>query len=331
MRAAMAEALVGDDVFCDDPTVRHLEAKTAQLLGKEASLFLPSGTMANQVAIRVHTRPGDEVLLHEGCHVYRFEQGGMAALHGVQAVPLPGDEGRVPITRFAECLRPDDPHYPRSRLVVLENSHNLSGGTVLDAAYSAEVRKFATENGLAVHLDGARLANAAVALGVSLSDLAASADSVSLCLSKGLGAPIGTMLSGSAEFVRQARRVRKLLGGGMRQVGVLAAAGLLAIAEGVARLGEDHARARRCAASFRAVRGVRVADPVTNMVLVHTDPELVKPCAEHLAKHGVLALPFGVGRLRFVIHRDVGDLDVERAARALSDFFSSRPGSERSP
>ena len=317
-RAAMAAAVVGDDVFGDDPTVQQLEERGAQLLGKEAALFFPSGTMANQAALRTHTRPGDEVLLHEGCHVYRFEQGGLAALHGVQAVPLPGPGGQVPLERFAEALRPDDVHQARSRVVVLESTHNLSGGRVLPLEHLDAVGEFARARGLAVHLDGARLANAAVALGLPLARLTRGVDSVTLCLSKGIGAPVGTLLAGSREFVAGARRARKLLGGGMRQVGVLAAPALVALDGLEERLRRDHRLARDLARGLGTVPGLRVETPETNIVIaeyrVGTGPEWIAG----LLRHGVAVVPFGPGRLRFVTHRDVTDEDVGTAIAAAT-------------
>ncbi|MSR75017.1 MAG: aminotransferase class I/II-fold pyridoxal phosphate-dependent enzyme [Planctomycetes bacterium] len=317
MREAMAAAVVGDDVFGDDPTVQQLEAHAAALLGKDAALFLPSGTMANQVAVRVHTRPGDEVILHEGCHVYRFEQGGLAALHGVQAVPLPGAAGQVPLAALRGALRPDDQHFPRSRLIVLENTHNLCGGVVLPQTYVTQVRDLADELGLQLHLDGARLANAAAASGSSIASAAAPAHSVTLCLSKGLGAPVGTMLAGSREFCSAARRARKLLGGGMRQAGVLAAAGLVALSDWLPRLQRDHLLARQLAASLATIPGVLVQPPETNLVVLTLESAPQEAVRAFLARAGVLCVGFGPGRLRFAVHRDVSEVDVERAVSAL--------------
>ncbi len=317
MRAAMAAAVVGDDVFGDDPTVQQLEADAAALLGKEAALFLPSGTMANQVAVRVHTRPGDEVLLHEGCHVYRFEQGGLAALHGVQAVPMAGENGQVPLAALRLALRPDDQHFPRTRLIVLENTHNLCGGVVLPQDYVLAVRALADELGLLLHIDGARLANAAAARGMSLSLAAAPAHSVTLCLSKGLGAPVGTVLASTAPFCTAARRARKLLGGGMRQSGVLAAAALIALQDWQPRLQRDHALARALALELARVPGVQVPTPETNLVVVTLQSAAAEGVRNALARQGVLAVGFGPGRLRFAVHRDVNEADVQRAATAL--------------
>ncbi len=319
MRDAMRDARVGDDVFGDDPTVSELEQRGAELLGKDAALFLPSGTMANQVAVRVHTRPGDEVLLDEGCHVYRFEQGGLAALHGVQAVPLPGERGVVPLVRLKSAIRPDDAHMPRTRLVVLENTHNLSGGSVLPREHLAEVRAFADAHGLVLHMDGARLANAAAACKTDLATLAAAAHTTTLCLSKGLGAPVGSLLAGPADFVRSARRARKLLGGGMRQAGILAAAGLLALgSDWRERMERDHSLACTLAARCAQLQGVQVIAPDTNLVVIEVQGALIPRVLESLRASGVLAVGFGSQRIRFALHRDVDATSVAAAESALA-------------
>ena len=327
MRAAMARARVGDDVFGDDPTVKELEARLAELLGKEAALFCPSGTMANQAAVRCHCRSGDEVLLHEGCHTYRFEQGGLAALHGVQAVPLSGDLGMVPPEAFEREIRVDDPHFARTRLIVVENTHNLAGGVPLPLEYMDAVAEVARRRGLALHVDGARLLNAAVALDVSAARLAHGADSVTLCLSKGVGAPVGTGLAGSAAFIASARRARKVLGGGMRQVGILAAAALVALEDAELRLREDHRLAAELARGLAAVSGVEVVPPRTNIVVVALPGRDVSAVLDGLRERGVLAVPFGPGRIRFVTHRDVDESDVSRAVAAFEEVL--RPEGER--
>jgi threonine aldolase len=318
MREASAAALVGDDVFGDDPTVLELEALGASVLGKEASLFCASGTMANQIAVRVHTRRGDEVLLHEGCHVFRWEQGGLAALHGLQARTLKGPRGEVPIDELEAEIRGDDQHYPRTSLVVLENTFNYGGGTILGEAYVRDVGALARRRGLKLHLDGARLWNAAVARGTTPDVLAAPCDLVSLCLSKGLGAPIGTLLAGSKAFIAEARRARKLLGGGLRQVGVIAAPALLALKDGPKALPADHARAARVAGLLKALPDFDVVDPETNLV-VAAHPR-VADVIEHLRARDVRVVAFGKGRLRVALHRDVDDSDVARLEAALRDF-----------
>jgi threonine aldolase len=272
--------------------------------------------MANQIAVRCHTNRGDEVLLHEGCHTYRFEQGGMAALHGVQARALPGARGEVPIEVLEAEIRADDQHFPRTRLVVLENTFNWGGGSVLRRDYVRSVLEMAGRRALRVHLDGARLMNAAAASGCPASELCAGFDSVTLCLSKALGAPVGTMLGGTASFIAEARRARKLLGGGMRQAGILAAAGLLAIGD-PPNLQADHARARRLASGLGGIPGVTVAEPETNIVVATIAGMAPPALLERLRSAGVLAVGFGPGRIRFVTHRDVGDDDVAKARSAM--------------
>ncbi|HYC76784.1 MAG TPA: GntG family PLP-dependent aldolase [Planctomycetota bacterium] len=322
MREAMARAEVGDDVFGDDPTARALEEEGARVLGKEAALFCPTGVMANQIAVRVQTRRGDEVMLHEGCHVYRWEQGGLAALHGIQARALQGPRGAVPVAAFEAEIRPDDQHYPRTSLIVLENTFNYGGGCTLAPDYVAEVGALAKRRGLKLHLDGARLWNAAVATGSTPAALAAPCDTVALCLSKALGAPAGTLLAGPAAFIAEARRARKLLGGGMRQVGVLCAAGLVALREGPAALPADHARARRVAAFLSELPEFDVIPPETNIV-VATHPR-ADDVIGALAARGVRVVGFGRGRLRVTLHRDVDDADVARLEEAFRATAAAR-------
>jgi threonine aldolase len=323
MREAMARAVVGDDVFGDDPTVHELETRAAALYGKEAAVFMPSGTMANQAAVRCHCQPGDEVLLHEGSHTFRFEQAGLAALHGVQAVILPGENGMVPVELMEAQVRPDDQHCPRTRLVILENTHNMAGGVPQPLEYTDSVVGFARRHGLALHMDGARSMNAAIALDTTPARLARDMDSVTLCLSKGLGAPVGTLLMGSEPFIRKARRARKLLGGGMRQVGVLAAAGLLALEEGPSHLAQDHRRARKLAEGLADMGTVEVIPPMTNIVVVALPGRDTTAVLADLEARGVSAVPFGAGRIRLTTHRDVGDADVALAVSALRDVLQA--------
>lgn len=322
MRQAMAAAEVGDDVRGEDPTVLRLEAATAELLGKPAALFLPSGTMANQVAIHVHCRPGDELVCEARSHVYWFEGGSIARLSGTQVQPVAAPDGVPTPAQVEAAVRPDDPHQPRTRLLVLENTHNLAGGRPISPGATAALAAAARRHGLLVHVDGARLLNAAVALGCAAHELVAPADTATLCLSKGLGAPVGSMLVGSAAFVAEARRVRKAFGGGMRQAGVLAAAGLLALRDGPALLAVDHARARRLAQGlaelpFLAVEPAAVATNIVMADLRHGEPEAL---LAHLRRHGVLAATAGPGRLRFVLHRDVDDAGVQRCLDACRSF-----------
>lgn len=323
MRAAMAAAEVGDDVWGEDPTVARLEAEAAALLAKPAALFLPSGTMANQVAIHVHCRPGDELICEERCHVYYFEGGGIARWSGTQVRPLVAADGMPAPAQVAAAVRAEDPHFPRSRLVVIENTHNLAGGRVASPERVQAVTAVARGHGLLVHNDGARLLNAAVALGVPAAALVAEVDSTTLCLSKGLGAPVGSLLAGSASFVAAARRVRKALGGGMRQAGVLAAAGLIALQEGPALLVADHRRAKALAQGLAALAWARVdvAATETNIVMLDLEP-VVPPDAllAHLRQSLVLAAKAGPRRLRFVLHRDIDDDGVARCLAACRDF-----------
>jgi len=326
MRAAMAAAVVGDDVWGEDPTVRELERAGAQLLGKEQALLTPSGTMANQVAIHVHCRPGDELICEERSHVYWFEGGAIARLSGTQARTLPTPGGFPTPEQVAAAVRSsDDTHFPRSRLLVLENTHNMAGGRVADVARLRALAATAREHGLLVHCDGARLVNAAVALGCPVRDLAAPCDSVSLCLSKGLGAPVGSLLAGTAEFVAAARRARKAFGGGMRQAGVLAAAGLLALRDGPALLAADHRRARTLAQALAALPFLRVdvAATETNIVMADVLSSAVPDFVAALRARNVLASTSGPQRVRFVTHRDVGD-DGVAAAIAAAQAFAGR-------
>ncbi|MBK8977296.1 MAG: aminotransferase class I/II-fold pyridoxal phosphate-dependent enzyme [Planctomycetes bacterium] len=321
MREAMATAVVGDDVFGEDPTVIALEREGAAFLGQEAALYVPSGTMANQCAIHVHCRPGDELICEERSHVFLYEGGGAARWSGTQVRALPSapDADGFPSPAAIEAaVRRDDPHFPRSRLLVLENTHNMAGGTVLDRAGLEARITTARRHGLRVHVDGARLANAAIALGLPASALIAGVDSVSLCLSKGLGAPVGSLLAGSAAFVAEARRARKALGGGMRQAGVIAAAARLALRDGPAELERDHARARALADAFAELPGLRPRAPATNILMVDVAAPLrADRLVTALAERSVRALQVGPERLRFVTHRDLSDADVERCITAM--------------
>lgn len=317
MREAMARARVGDDVFREDPTVVELERAVARRVGHAAGLFCASGTMANLVAVLTHCRRGDAVLADAEAHVLHYEAGGLSSLAGTFPQPLRTRDGHPTPEELEAVAGPPDVHRPPARLVWLENTHNRAGGVAYPPERTAAVARWARARGLRVHLDGARLFNAAVALGVPAADLAAPADSVMVSLSKGLSAPVGSVLCGSEEFVEHARRWRKAVGGGMRQVGVLAAAGLVALEEMVDRLAEDHRRARALAEQLAQLPGVEVdlARVHTNIVLARVPdaPALV----ERLRALGVLALAFDARTVRFVTHRHVDDGDVERAVRAV--------------
>ncbi|MER3456198.1 MAG: low specificity L-threonine aldolase [candidate division GAL15 bacterium] len=317
MRETMAGARVGDDVFREDPTVAELEATTAHLLGKSAGLFCASGTMANLVAVLTHCDRGDAVLADAEAHLLHYESGGLSALAGVFPYPIRTQDGHPTPEELEGAVVPADVHHPRVRLVWLENTHNRAGGVAYGPERTAAVVRWAHARGLWVHLDGARLWNAAVALGTSAAELASGVDSVMVSLSKGLSAPAGSVLCGSEEFVERARRWRKAVGGGMRQVGVLAAAGLVALREMMHRLAEDHRRARALAEGLARIPGVEV-----DLARVHTNIVLARVAnapavMERLRASGVLALALDARTLRFVTHRHVNDEDVEHAVRAL--------------
>jgi threonine aldolase len=305
--------------------VRQLEQEVAALLGKQAAVFVPSGTMANQIAIHLHCRPGDELICEERSHVYVNEGGGIARWSGTQCKPLAAADGFPTPLQVEAAVRADDVHYPRSRLLVLENTHNSAGGRVADPARVAALAAAARQHGLSMHCDGARLLNAAVALGCRAAELVAPLDSTTLCLSKGLGAPVGSLLAGDAAFVKEARRARKAFGGGMRQAGVLAAAGLIALREGPALLATDHARAKRLARGLAELGWARVdvASVETNIVMLESALVDLGALLAHLAAHGVLASKFGPMRLRFVLHRDVDDGGVDRCLLACRSFAST--------
>ncbi len=321
MRRAMAEASVGDDVYGEDPTVAALESKTAAILGKEAALFMPSGTMTNQAAIGAHTRPGDELICEATSHVYVWEGGGIARLWGVTTRPIPGDRGLPTVFVLPDPIRPDDGHYVRTRLLTMENTHNRAGGRVLPADGVRKLSSWARANGLALHLDGARLFNAAVASGRPPSELAEPFDTVSVCFSKGLGAPVGSALAGPADLIRKAHRLRKVLGGGMRQAGLIAAGALYALDHHVDRLADDHANARRIAEAVEATPGLSLEwGPVeTNLVWIAVDPGLgtAATLAGRLRDRGVLMSALGPQVLRACTHLDVDRSQVDEASEAL--------------
>jgi len=334
MRRAMAEAVVGDDVFGDDPTVQELERRMAQLTGMEAALYVPSGTMGNQLAIHAHSSSGEEVLLESESHIFLNEQGGLAALSGCLAHPLVGERGALEPAAIAQAVRSysDDDHVARVTLLCLENTHNRHGGAVLPLEGLAALAAAARERGLRVHLDGARLWNASIATGIPIRTWAGHVDSLMMCFSKGLGAPVGSILMGRGELVRRARRARKQWGGAMRQVGVLAAACLHAIDHHVERLAEDHRRARKLAAALDGIPGIRVTEPDTNIVMIeHTDPSRDRE-ALLVALHArdVWMGTSGGRRIRAVTHLDVDDAGIERAIKAfpaaLAEAFAGAAG-----
>ncbi|MEO6325516.1 MAG: GntG family PLP-dependent aldolase [Thermoanaerobaculia bacterium] len=328
MRRAMAEAEVGDDVYREDPTVRRLEEETAERLGLAAALFVPSGTMGNQIALRIHARSGTEVILEARSHIFHFELGGMASLSGLLPRPVVGDRGRLPAAAVQEWIRPEGVDYfPHTSVIAVENTHNYAGGSVIPREGLDEILALARQRNLLVHLDGARLWNAAVAQNVSEASLAAGFDSVMVCFSKGLRAPVGSAVAGSKEFVAEARKVRKLFGGGMRQVGVIAAGALIAIRHERGRLVEDHVRARRLAEALAPMPGITL-DPATvetNVVLVTLDAAkmAVPAFIQGLKDEDVLCGAGMANEVRFLTHADVGDADVERAIAAVRKVLGS--------
>lgn len=325
LRRAMAEAEVGDDVYGEDPTVRRLEAETARLLGKEDALFMPTGCMGNQVAVRLWTHPGEEVALGHQAHSYDWELAGLAALSGVQARPLATERGVFRPEDVRAALRPAGGFRPACRLLMVENTHNFQGGAVVPLEHLQALRAVALERGARVHLDGARLWNACAASGVEPAAYAATADSVMVCYSKGLGAPSGSALAGDRAFIARARDVRKLLGGGMRQVGVLAAPALLALQLHRERLAEDHARAQRLAQGLAQLPGVQLPFglPETNIVFVRLPGRDAAAAKAALWKEGVLVGATGPETVRLLTHLDVDDAGVERALAAFRRLLAA--------
>ncbi len=319
MRRAMAEAEVGDDVYGEDPTVIRLQEVVADLLGTDAALFVPSGSMANQIAIRCHTRPGDEALIGRGAHSYLYESGAASALAGVQLTALDGD-GRFTAAQVRAAHKPDDHNRPPTTLVLVENTHNVGGGLIWDRTEVAGVLAACRDLGLRVHLDGARLWNAAAASGVSERELAAGFDSVSVCLSKGLGAPVGSLIAGSRDFVHQAHRARKMMGGGMRQAGILAAAGLYALEHNRGRLTEDHQNAALLAGGLAGAPRLSVAPVDSNIVMVDFADRTGVEMQRLAAERGLKFWAFGERRIRLVTHLDVGSADCARAVEILAQL-----------
>jgi threonine aldolase len=328
MRRAMAEALVGDDVYGEDPTVNALEERVAALLGKEAAIYVPSGTMGNLVAVLSHCGRGDEMILGDKAHIFLYERGGAAALGGVQPRTLPNlPDGTLDLDQVAEAVRDENDHYPVSRLLALENTHNRCGGRALPVDYVDAAGALAHARGLQLHIDGARLWNAAVALGEPPARLVAAADSVSVCFSKGLGAPVGSALAGSRSLIREARRMRKQVGGGMRQAGILAAACLVALDEMVDRLADDHANARLLAEGLAAIDGVVLDPRAVQTNIVYFDLQMgmldAPSLSAALAQRGVLMNPTGAQRLRAVTNYQVSAVEIETVLGAVEEVLRS--------
>jgi threonine aldolase len=317
MREAMAEAEVGDDVYRDDPTVNRLEELAAEMLGKEAGIFVPSGTMGNLIALLVHCQRGHEVIVGNQSHIYLNEAGGMSALGGIHACPVQyQSDGTLALDAILSSIRSEDVHHPITRLICLENTQNIRGGVPLTAEYTRQVGEIARQNGLSLHIDGARIFNSATAQNVQVRELVAPADSVMFCLSKGLAAPIGSMLVGTIEFIGRARHFRKMLGGGMRQAGVVAAAGIISLEKMTKRLGDDHARAKKLADGLRQVNGLVVDQnsPYTNMVYLNLKDEVQTnsyQITQKMKEYGVLVDPENSRRFRLVTHYLIDDLGVD--------------------
>ncbi|HJR46363.1 MAG TPA: GntG family PLP-dependent aldolase [Actinomycetota bacterium] len=326
MRRAMAEAEVGDDVFGDDPTVNSLQEFAAELLGKEAGLFVPTGSMGNQVALGSLARPGDEVVCDAGAHFLHYEGGSVAAHLGLMMRPLAGDHGIISAEQVAGVLRPGNMHNPRSAVVAMENTHNAAGGRIFPIDEARAVAKVAHDAGAAVHMDGARIFNAQAATGVPVAEWAACADTITFCFSKGLGAPIGSMVCSTSAVIDEARVLRKRLGGGMRQVGVIAAAARVALETGPDRLAEDHANARRLAEGLAELHAdaVDLTTVETNMVYLDLAPfSMHAPeVSARLAEHGVITLGMPGSSMRLVAHRDVADGDIDAALRAFREVLT---------
>jgi threonine aldolase len=327
MRQAIASADVGDAVIDVDPTTRRLEEATAEILGKEAAIFMPSGSMTNQIGIRVHCQPGDEFICEHQAHVYLYEQGAFAQLSQLVAHTVPGDFGVLDVEQLRSCIRPDNEHCVRTRLVCLENTHNRGSGRIFPLEKINAICQWAHENQLKTHLDGARLWNAAVATGIPENVWAAPFDSVSVCFSKGLGAPVGSCLAGSAEFISRAKRARKLFGGGMRQSGVLAAAALHGLEHHRERLADDHAHAQMLADSIRQCEGLTLLPEQvdTNIVIFRIDPAMgtAGQFVEQLRRSNVQALATAPQNVRMVTHLDVSREQIERACVAIRDAVAS--------
>ncbi|HET6349118.1 MAG TPA: GntG family PLP-dependent aldolase [Candidatus Krumholzibacteria bacterium] len=329
MRRAMAEAEVGDDVFGDDPTVIALEQRVASLLGKEAALFVPSGTMGNFLGLASTSERGDEVILDRNCHIMNYEVSSAAALHGLQLNALDGDRGMLTAAQIEPHIKKESLHTPGTRIVAMENTHNRCGGRVYPLDEMKRVSALARKHGVSVHLDGARLCNAHVASGVPLVEYAACADTVSMCFSKGLGAPVGSALVSRRDVIDRARRLRKRLGGGMRQVGILAAAALYALDNHIGRMREDHDHALQLASHLEKMPGVSLTFPVeTNIVVATVDARhwTVEAILGALRDRGVLAVAFGADRIRMVTHLDVSSDDIERAGEVLSSLAATHAG-----
>lgn len=323
MRKAMYEAEVGDDVYGEDPTVNRLEETAAEMFGKEAALFVTSGTQGNQLAVMTHTKHGDEIILEAEAHIYLYETGGIAALAGVQTRTIKGHAGQMEVAQIEREIRDPNIHHPQTTLICLENTHNKAGGRVLPLSYMQQVRELANKRQLPIHLDGARIFNAIAATGTSAAKWAEQVDSLQVCLSKGLSAPVGSLLIGTKEFIDRARYLRKRIGGGMRQAGVIAAPGLLALTTMVDRLVEDHDNAKRLAAGLAEIKGISIDPAVveTNILLadIRGTGFSNEQFINKLKEVGILSSGFGEGIIRFVTHREISRQDIEEALHLIKN------------
>jgi threonine aldolase len=329
MRAAMAQAVVGDDVYGEDPTINRLQEMAAVMLGKEAALFVPSGTMGNLASILAHCNRGDEIILGNLAHTFLYEAGGISALGGIHPHTIPNQpDGTLALADIQAAIRPDDAHMPITRLIALENTHNRCGGAALSLEYTQSIGEIARQHGLILHIDGARIFNAATALGVDAAELVAPADSVTFCLSKGLCAPVGSVICGDAAFIRKVHRIRKQLGGGMRQAGILAAAGIVALETIAPRLGEDHRRAAHLASGLAAIPGVMIdpGGPQSNMVYLSLGEQVplnAGAVASLLKERGLLVGVVGPRRFRLAIHYWIDDEAVSQTIQGFAEVLGS--------
>ncbi len=325
MREAMATAPVGDDVFGEDPTINFLQEKVARMFGKETGLFVASGTMGNQVAINAHTQPGDEVICEYNAHIFNYEGGAPALLSGVQLHPIPGNRGVIAASQIEAAIRPADHHFPHTQLIAIENTHNRAGGTIFPIDEMRKIYRMAKSHNLSIHLDGARIWNASVATGIPLLEYGKYADSINVCFSKGLGAPVGSMILGSKEFISRAHRYRKLYGGGMRQAGILAAGALYSVEHNFTRLADDHRHAKTLAVALSKLNGIKIdLEAVqTNIVIFEvvshsiSASEFVNRCKDA----GVLMISFGGNKIRLVTHLHITDDDVARAIHTFQKIL----------
>ncbi|MCF7802798.1 MAG: low-specificity L-threonine aldolase [Candidatus Marinimicrobia bacterium] len=324
MRKAMAAAEVGDDVFAEDPTINALQEYCADLLGKDRALYVPSGTMANQTSLNAHTQPGDEVICENGCHIFNYESGAPALLSGIQLNPLPGNHGLLSADQVEAAIRPGNVHHASTKVVALENTHNRAGGVIYPLETIREIAEVARNHDLIMHLDGARLMNAVVAAGINPKEYTQYFDSVTLCFSKGLGAPVGSIVAGNADFIQRVHRYRKIYGGGMRQAGIIAAGALYAIQNNVERLAEDHQNANRLAEGIAGIDEIGI-DPEwvqTNIVIFDVDPAWMtaKELCHKLGEQDILLLPMATQKIRAVTNLMVSKKDMEKTISTIQDL-----------